>query len=154
MKKLFLGICEIEGVELNQIESNGVILAQIVRKEETLKPGLNFFSQSDEKIQIAIWNHEKNKVLDAHIHNPIPRQTIGTQEIIFVVSGRLHFDIYDDAGMLIFEGDLYQGDILICIQGGHGYKILDSGTQILEIKNGPYFGVELDKSLIQNRCKS
>ena len=137
-----------------QIKSEDRVLARVIRREESLGSGLNFFSKENENIQVAIWNHEKNKELDAHTHNPVSRQTIGTQELIFVVSGILHFDIYDTQGMLVFEGNLFHGDILICLEGGHGYKILEEGTQILEVKNGPYFGTEIDKVLIKNSCKS
>jgi len=35
----------------------------------------------------------------------------------------------------IFVGE---GDIIILLRGAHGYEILEDGTQVLEIKNGPY----------------
>jgi hypothetical protein len=38
-----------------------------------------------------------------------------------------------------------EGDILILLQGGHGYEILEDGTQVLEVKNGPYIGADLDR---------
>lgn len=137
---------------MKQIESEGKIFARVIRQAETLEPGLNFFSEDDENVQISIWNHENTKVLDSHVHKPIVRETIGTQEVVYVIKGKLHFDIYDNSGLLIAEDNLLKGDILICIQGGHGYQIIEPGTQVLEVKNGPYFGVELDKFLIPNHC--
>ena len=38
-----------------------------------------------------------------------------------------------------------EGDILILLTGGHGYEILTEGTQVLEVKNGPYVGAEADR---------
>ena len=41
-----------------------------------------------------------------------------------------------------------EGDTLILLRGGHGYKVLEDGTQVLEIKNGPYVGAEKDRRRI------
>ena len=40
---------------------------------------------------------------------------------------------------------LYEGDTAIMAYGGHGYKILEDNTKIIESKNGPFVSVELDK---------
>ena len=31
------------------------------------------------------------------------------------------------------------------LRGGHGYEILEDGTQVLEVKNGPYLGPDVDR---------
>jgi hypothetical protein len=82
----------------------------------------------------------------------VERKTLGTTEVLFVISASIHFDIYDDQNALLSEGILVKGDLLLCHAGGHGYRILDSDTQVLEIKNGPYFGLESDKMLIPDLC--
>ena len=38
-----------------------------------------------------------------------------------------------------------QGEILVLLESGHGYKILEDDTTVLEVKNGPYFGAEKDR---------
>ena len=35
------------------------------------------------------------------------------------------------------------------LRGAHGYDILENGTQVLEVKNGPYVGAELDRKRIE-----
>lgn len=40
------------------------------------------------------------------------------------------------------------GDILILLECGHGYKILEDNTKVLEIKNGPYLGADVDRRRI------
>ena len=40
------------------------------------------------------------------------------------------------------------GDVIILLRGGHGYDILDDDTEVLEIKNGPYVGSDLDRRRI------
>jgi len=37
------------------------------------------------------------------------------------------------------------GDVAILLRGGHGYEILEDGTEVLEVKNGPYVGADRDR---------
>ena len=45
----------------------------------------------------------------------------------------------------VAEEVAFAGDILIMLEGGHSYEIMEDNTQVLEIKNGPYVGAELDR---------
>jgi len=47
--------------------------------------------------------------------------------------------------VFVEELTVKQGDTLILLNSGHGYEILEDGTQVLEIKNGPYLGAERDR---------
>ena len=129
-----------------------LIMARIVRAEEDMKVGLNFLSEESENLQVSFWNHPSDTVLQPHIHNQLQRNTVGTAEIVYVVNGSVHLDLYDPQGLLIHETILKTGDLCVCSLGGHGYRILEEGTKVLEIKNGPYFGQEADKTLIRNLC--
>ena len=134
------------------IKSGDVDIARIIRVNDDLKAGLNFLVSEDENLQVGVWNHPRGTNLPPHIHKPLLRSTVGTQEVVYVISGSVHIDLYGIAGDLIYETTLDAGDICICLAGGHGYSILESGTKVLEIKNGPYFGQEADKTLIKNLC--
>ena len=46
------------------------------------------------------------------------------------------------------EFNAHEGDVVILLRGGHGYDIIEDGTQVLEIKNGPYLGAEVDRRRI------
>ena len=46
------------------------------------------------------------------------------------------------------EFNASEGDVVILLRGGHGYDIIEDGTQVLEIKNGPYLGAEVDRRRI------
>jgi len=37
---------------------------------------------------------------------------------------------------------------LILLEGGHGFFIKEDDTVILEVKNGPYLGAEMDRHRI------
>jgi hypothetical protein len=42
-----------------------------------------------------------------------------------------------------------QGDVLALFNGGHGYEVLEDNTRVLEVKNGPYLGPEVDRRKIK-----
>lgn len=131
---------------------NGKLFARVISTTKEVKKGLNFYSDANELLQVALWAHPEGQILASHKHLLVERKTHGTTEVVFVISGTIHFDIYDDQNALLSEGILVKGDLLLCHAGGHGYRILDSDTQVLEIKNGPYFGLESDKMLIPELC--
>lgn len=112
------------------------------------KDGLSFFSKDDEFIQVGSWKYGKGKELLAHIHNEVERKINRTQEVIYVVKGKIEASIYDLEGNLMKKIEVSTGDFLILLNSGHGYKILEDDTQILEIKNGPYLGPEIDRKRI------
>jgi hypothetical protein len=129
-----------------------VLLARLIRQNETFGEKLNFFSEPNEQIQVGIWNHEKNRILTPHIHCEFDRNIVRTGEVLFVISGSIHCDIYSNSMELMDEFEMFQGDILISIAGGHGYKILEDDTRVFEVKTGPYFGPEIDRFQIESLC--
>jgi hypothetical protein len=68
-----------------------------------------------------------------------------TQEVLYVRRGSLRADIYDSRKNKLAEWTVKEGDIVVLLGGGHGYQILTDGTEVLEIKNGPYPGPEADR---------
>jgi hypothetical protein len=59
--------------------------------------------------------------------------------------GRLRARIYSPDDRLLATLEAGEGDLLMLLRGGHGYEILEDGTQVLEVKNGPYLGPERDR---------
>jgi hypothetical protein len=57
---------------IEQIEHKGEMLALIVRDEYS-KPGITFFTPDDLSQQLAYMQHPAGKIIDAHVHNPVPR---------------------------------------------------------------------------------
>lgn len=110
--------------------------------------GLNFLSNDGDFIQAGTWLYGKGRRLGPHIHNQVPREATRTQEIIFVRSGRLRAHLFDSKGDPIESLELGPGDLLIALSGGHGYEVLEEGTTVLEVKNGPYIGPEADRRKI------
>ena len=44
-----------------------------------------------------------------------------------------------------FENIIVPGFVDLHCHGGNGYDIMEDGTQVLEVKNGPYVGAEADR---------
>lgn len=109
------------------------------------KDGLSFFSEDNDFLQIGAWCYSAGKVLPAHNHNTVTRTINRTQETIVVMSGNILASIYTEDDELIDELRVDQGEILVLLSGGHGYKILTDDTRVLEVKNGPYPGADADR---------
>lgn len=129
---------------MKEIIENGKILARHILKED-IKEGLNFFSEDKEYIQAGIWNYQKEKELLAHIHNKVERKVDKTYEVLYIISGKLEATIYNLEGIKIEVLEVNAGEILILLESGHGYRILEDNTKVLEVKNGPYLGADIDR---------
>lgn len=122
------------------------LLAVLLRSGEWSR-GLNFLTESDDAIQVGTWFYQAETNLADHSHRPLPRTTNTTQEGVFMVDGSMEARIYDNNRNHVETLILEKGDLLILIDGGHGYRILSNETRVLEFKNGPYFSREIDKDL-------
>ena len=131
------------------IECNGIIYAKIYR--DSLWPeNLNFYTQDKDFVQVSTWNYDKGKHLKAHKHKIAERISNKTQEVIFIKSGSLIAFFYSEDNNLICNKIIKTGDFVIIFTGGHSYDILEDNTQVFEVKNGPYPGLDIDKELIEN----
>ncbi len=130
---------------MKEIKKDNVVLARYITAKD-IKSGLNFYSLDSEYIQVGIWGqYEQGKELPAHIHNCFERTSYRTYEVLYVISGQIEAIIYDLEENLIDILHVCQGEILILLECGHKYRILDDNTTVLEVKNGPYLGAEKDR---------
>lgn len=130
---------------MHEIKTGGTVLARHITQDD-IKPGLNFFSGDAEFVQVGIWGHYgAGKEMQAHIHNPFDRVSSRTCEVLYVIKGRVEASIYDLKEELVEQLPVNQGEILILLECGHGYRIMSEDTTVLEVKNGPYAGAEKDR---------
>lgn len=111
------------------------------------KPGLNFVTDDDKYLQLGIWNYKKNHELPAHYHNEYKRSSMKTNEFVYVLSGKIQCDLYTENGNFIESIIVSENEGIIQHHFTHQYIILEDSI-ILESKNGPFFGVEKDKTVI------
>ena len=125
---------------------DGILIARVIPAEQLWNgAALNFWSADEDFIQVGTWTHPAGTILPAHTHNVFARTSFRTQEVVYVVSGSILAQIYSEGEVLIAERVMREGDLLVCLNGGHGYSILEKDSRVLEIKNGPYLGPDLDR---------
>ena len=123
---------------------DGENLLAIIISSQFDEPGINFFTPDDFSQQLAYMKHPKGKMIQPHIHNPVPRKVEYTQEILFIKSGKIRVDFYDLEQKYLESHILSQHDVILLIKGGHGFEILEE-IEMFEVKQGPYVG-ENDKT--------
>jgi hypothetical protein len=100
-----------------------------------------FFTPPEFKQQVGYVVYPAGGEIKRHIHRSIPRSLLGTSEVLVVKKGHCLIDIYNDDHELVATRDLYQGDVMLMVGGGHGFRMIED-TVFLEIKQGPYTGEE------------
>lgn len=138
----------VDAAAVEKIEHQGEMLALIVRANFST-PGITFFTPDEFSQQLAYMKHPSGKVIDAHIHNPAPRTVAYTQETLFIRSGRLRVNFFDDRQRYLESRDLTAGDVILLIKGGHGFEVLED-LEMFEVKQGPYSG-DNDKTRFDGR---
>ncbi len=131
-------------IEIRDNKSDQV-LARHVSADEWDKGGLQFYSKDDEYLQVGTWVYDAGKQLLAHAHHDVRREITRTHETLYVKRGRIEARVYNEARELVDTREVREGELLTLMWGGHGYTILENGSQVLEIKNGPYVGAERDR---------
>lgn len=100
-----------------------------------------FFTPPEFKQQVGYVVYPTGGEVKRHMHLPLERHLVGTSEVLLILKGRTLFDVYDDNRELVATRELCQGDIMLMVGGGHGFRMLEE-TVFLEIKQGPYLDRE------------
>ena len=106
--------------------------------------GIQFFSPGDFSQQLGYMNRPTGYVIPPHTHNPVQREVQYTNEVLFIKSGRVWVDFYEDDQNYLESRVLHAGDVILLAFGGHGLEMLEP-AEIIEVKQGPYAG-EMDKT--------
>lgn len=136
------------------VNHEGERIAIHIEKKD-ISEGLNFYSDTGDFLQVGTWRYNAGLYLGPHIHNEgTDREIDRTQEVVHVLEGMLQADILTEEGVLLDTLTLKKGDTLVLLSGGHGYRILEDNTVVLEIKNGPYLGPEKDRRKVEIKSPS
>jgi hypothetical protein len=119
---------------------DGKPLAYIIRAE-IIPEKTTFLTPSDFKQQVGFVVYPNGGEIQRHVHRPLERHLTGTSEVLFVRRGLCEVDIYNNERQLVLTEQLREGDILLMVDGGHGFRMLQD-TVFLEIKQGPYMGMD------------
>ena len=123
---------------IKEIKSKEQLLGIIISSQFQAE-GIHFVTEGQFSQQLAYMNHPKGKQIEPHVHNFIPREVQYTQEVLFIKSGKLRVDFYEDDQSYLESHVVGEGDVLLLASGGHGFEVLEA-LEMYEVKQGPYTG--------------
>lgn len=127
-----------EAIEV--VESDAKLIAVVI-KAAYEPQGTQFLTQDDAEQQVGFIVYPKGGRIPAHTHLPMARQLSTTAETLVVRRGKVEASLYNDERELVATRTLEVGDVLVLVSGGHGFRMRED-TVLLEIKQGPYYGLE------------
>ena len=109
----------------------------IVRKSFRKKKGISFFTPNDSTQQFGYMKHKKKYIIKPHLHKKRTTKILYTTEVILLLKGALRVDFYTEKKKYLFSKIIKANDIIVLIQGSHGFKTLEP-VEMLEVKQGPF----------------
>lgn len=123
---------------IEYINNNNQIISIIIRSHYN-SDGIKFFTPDDFSQQLAYMNRERGYTIPPHVHNPVDRKVSLTQEVLYIKSGKVRVDYYNDEKEYLESRILNLGDVVLFSGGGHGFTMIEN-SEIIEVKQGPYSG--------------
>ena len=124
------------------------LLALIVRGKYRNKKGIHFFTPNSATQHFVYMKHKKQHLIKPHLHQKRLTKILSTTEVILILKGMLRVDFYTPKKKYLFSKILKKNDIIMLVNGGHGFKVLKN-IEMLEIKQGPY-SISKDKVKFEN----
>jgi mannose-6-phosphate isomerase-like protein (cupin superfamily) len=122
--------------QLETVSHQGKVLCLIVRRAPS-PDKTTFFTDSECNLQVGKIVYPKDGIISRHDHRPVERHVSGTSEVLIVEKGHMIADIYTDDRQLHSSHELCEGDVVVLLAGGHGFRLLED-TILIEVKQGPY----------------
>ena len=126
----------------------GLPLLSINRRWEIKKNRTDVCSE-EQLLQISTKILSEKDSFKPHKHNILERNTNTTHEAWIILEGAIKARFWDIDDTLILETVLRSGDCAVVYNAGHGFEVLQEGTTLYEVKNGPYYGQAKDKTFIE-----
>lgn len=101
----------------------------------------DFITPPEFKQQVGFIVYPVGGEVARHVHRPLQRHLVGTSEVLVVRKGRCIIDVYNNEQAFIDSREVKEGDIILMVDGGHGFRMLED-TVFLEVKQGPYTGID------------
>lgn len=121
---------------IETIKHQELTIAIIIYKDHHTD-GIEFITPQDFTLQLGSMTRPAGYKIVPHIHNPVRRETTGTQEALFIKRGKIEIDFYSFEQVYLQSCILSAGDIVLLAGAGHGINVLEE-AEIIEVKNGPF----------------
>jgi mannose-6-phosphate isomerase-like protein (cupin superfamily) len=125
---------------LERIPAEGPLLALLLAGADDPSE-TTFPTPHDLTLQVGFVVYPAGGEIARHEHRPLERHVVGTPEALVVRSGRCEIDLYDHDRRQVATRELRAGDVILIVGGGHAFRMLED-TVLLEVKQGPYTGVD------------
>jgi hypothetical protein len=125
---------------IEKVKKNNKIFAIIIRFNYKSE-GIKFFTPNNFSQQLGYMNRPKGYEIEPHFHKIVSRTVKYTNEVLYIKSGKVKIDFYDDKQIFFSSNILNKGDVILLVQGGHGFEMIEN-SEIIEIKQGPYINDE------------
>ena len=123
---------------ITEIKDGNEIAAIIIRHSYSAE-GIQFFTKPHDSMQLGYMLRPKGYKIPAHIHMPSKRVVEYTKEVLYIKSGLVKVNFYDQNKVYFDNATLHAGDVILLSLGGHDFEMLET-SEIIEIKQGPYAG--------------
>lgn len=130
----------------SKVKKNCLLLT-ILRSSDLVENRIDM-SPEEEYLQVSGKKLTEGTSFRPHRHNKLTREIDRTNEAWVFLSGRVRAKFYDLDDSLILDTEMTAGDCVVVFRAGHAFEVLEDETILYEFKNGPYYGVEADKTFI------
>jgi hypothetical protein len=130
-------------MSIEVVEHDDVTYAEVIRADLRVEQ-TQFFSPPESSFQFGLLAHEAGYREPAHYHKSFERRIEDLQQMFVVQRGVVEVELYTDDGRLFRVITLRAGDAIVLIRGVHAIHVIED-FQALSVKQGPFFGDEVDK---------
>src|SRR3989338_6763228 len=100
--------------------------------------GVEFYTPDDNVLQMGKHCHPSGKIIKPHKHCPVRiERWMSFQEALYIEEGKVRVTFYSAEGQKVESKTLNKGDLILLMEGGHGFEFLEK-TKMIEVKQGPY----------------
>ena len=132
-----------ENVE--KIKDNRGSLIAIKINDFTILENSEFITNDEGFLQVGAFKYKQPHKIKKHKHNEILRKVNRAQELIFILSGEMEANLFDDDDNFLTTLLLKPGSGLLILKGWHDFEIVEN-CNFFEVKVGPYLGLD-DKTV-------
>jgi len=133
---------------MEEITSAGGEIIAIVVKKRFKTNGTTFISKNQFPLQLGISTYLPGDKIKPHVHINREITINNIQEVVYIKKGSAMVNLYDSIGEPLKSIKLSSGDLVFFVSGGHGFEMFKN-TTIIEVKQGPYLGIEKDKVMLE-----
>jgi len=126
--------------QIEHITWHGQNIATIIRADY-MPDATTFVTPESYYQQTGFVVYPKDGVIQRHLHLPLQRHLVGTPEALMVRKGRAELELYALDKSFLGRWVLVRGDLVLLAAGGHCFTC-QKDTVLLEIKQGPYTGLQ------------